>query len=100
MVQVSSGDGKEPKNRARMVMDATAGAIAGCVARFITGPLDVIKIRFQVQLEPISGSSQLSKYKGFGQALTTIAREEGIQVSAQGATTLRLQRPPHDHGPS
>lgn len=78
-----------------MVVDATAGAIAGCVARFITGPLDVIKIRFQVQLEPISGTSQLSKYKGFGQAFTTIAREEGIQGLWRGTVPGLLLTVPY-----
>ncbi|GFR40456.1 hypothetical protein Agub_g1014 [Astrephomene gubernaculifera] len=81
MVQVSSSHGKE-KDKGRMVIDATAGAIAGCIARVITGPLDVIKIRFQVQLEPIVGLSESaslhSKYTGFQQALTTIMREEGL----------------------
>jgi len=78
---------KEVKNRP--ALDATAGALAGCVARFVVGPLDVIKIRFQVQLEPIAraagGVSQLgvaSKYTGLKQALVTIVREEGIQASS------------------
>jgi solute carrier family 25 thiamine pyrophosphate transporter 19 len=69
------------------VTDATAGAIAGCAARFVVGPLDVIKIRFQVQLEPIAKraagldpTSLASKYTGLRQALTTIVKEEGIKV--------------------
>lgn len=105
MVHVANDDNKEGKNTARIVIDATAGAIAGCIARIIIGPLDVIKIRFQVQLEPImvsginniiSGSNssigggssgpgsvaRQSKYTGFGQAFKTIVREEGIQVRA------------------
>ena len=58
----------------------------GALARFVIGPLDVLKIRFQVQLEPIreaaAGSSQrLSKYTGVGQALRLIVKEEGVQVS-------------------
>ena len=32
---------------------AIAGAVSGITARVITTPLDVIKIRFQLQLEPI-----------------------------------------------
>ena len=69
------------------VVDATAGAIAGSAARFAVGPLDVIKIRFQVQLEPIAKraagidpTSLASKYTGLRQALTTIVKEEGIKV--------------------
>eukprot|EP00967_Tisochrysis_lutea_P100955 scaffold151036_cov20-Tisochrysis_lutea.AAC.1 len=64
---------------------AVAGSLSGCVARFIIGPLDVIKIRFQVQLEPIKSAQSAaarhaaSKYTGLGQALVTILKEEGIQ---------------------
>lgn len=62
-----------------------AGALAGAVSRFATGPLDVLKIRFQIQLEPIvsqSSSAYLrsSKYTSMRQALVTIIKEEGIQV--------------------
>lgn len=35
--------------RNRAVLDAASGATAGCVARFVVGPLDVVKIRFQVR---------------------------------------------------
>lgn len=73
------GDDKSPKNFKRIAVDATAGAIAGCIARFVVGPLDVIKIRFQVQLEPLAPKS-VSKYTGFTQALTTIFKEEGVQA--------------------
>lgn len=92
---------KEVKNRA--LLDATAGALAGAMARFVVGPLDVLKIRFQVQLEPIARkqgantTSQLSmgsKYTGMRQALVTIIREEGVQASlhssTQGASKIRL----------
>ena len=75
------------KAKSNPIVDATAGAIAGCAARFAVGPLDVIKIRFQVQLEPIAkraagidATSLASKYTGLRQALTTIVREEGIKV--------------------
>ena len=75
----------EQKQQRRAALDAVAGALAGAVARMVVGPLDVLKIRFQVQLEPIARSqggqaSKASKYTGLKQALVTIAREEGIQV--------------------
>lgn len=64
-----------------------AGAVAGCISRFVVGPLDVLKIRFQVQLEPIAtlpsarGPHAIrSKYTGIGQALVTIFKEEGVKV--------------------
>ena len=69
-------------------LNATAGAIAGAIARLVVNPLDVLKIRFQVQLEPISAvqpsstaASVLSKYTGLRQAFVTIVKEEGIKVA-------------------
>lgn len=32
---------------------AIAGAVSGCLTRAILSPVDVLKIRFQLQLEPI-----------------------------------------------
>ena len=40
---------KRLRVRNRAVLDAVAGAAAGCVARFVVGPLDVLKIRFQAR---------------------------------------------------
>lgn len=60
---------------------ALAGGLAGAVSRLVVGPLDVVKIRMQVQLEPIAHGVN-SKYTGVMQALTTIVREEGVQVRA------------------
>lgn len=61
--------------------DAIAGGVAGAVARLVVGPLDVLKIRFQVQLEPVARGAPASKYTGLAQAVTTIVREEGLAVS-------------------
>ncbi|KAI3864354.1 hypothetical protein MKX03_024195 [Papaver bracteatum] len=69
----------------RALIDAAAGAISGGLSRTVTSPLDVIKIRFQVQLEPTSSWEllrkrvhQSSKYTGMMQATKAILREEGL----------------------
>jgi hypothetical protein len=74
-------------------MDAAAGALAGVVARFVVQPLDVLKIRFQVQVEPIqrgASAAAASKYTGLRQALSAIVREEGIRVRACGPTSSEV----------
>lgn len=68
----------------RALVDAMSGAIAGGISRTVTSPLDVIKIRFQVQLEPTvrllspGGVYGVSKYTGVFQATRDILREEGM----------------------
>lgn len=69
----------------RALIDTTAGLIAGGISRTVTSPLDVIKIRFQVQLEPTTSwalvrrnLSEPSKYTGMFQATRDIFREEGL----------------------
>lgn len=39
---------EEPGQLNRALIDATSGAAAGAISRTVTSPLDVIKIRFQV----------------------------------------------------
>ncbi|KAJ6853752.1 mitochondrial thiamine pyrophosphate carrier 1 isoform X2 [Iris pallida] len=69
----------------RALIDSMAGAISGGISRTVTSPLDVIKIRFQVQLEPTSSWAlahrelyRPSKYTGILQATKDIFREEGF----------------------
>ncbi|GAX72706.1 hypothetical protein CEUSTIGMA_g162.t1 [Chlamydomonas eustigma] len=83
-----------PGRRARMIIDAIAGAISGCISRIAVGPLDVIKIRFQVQLEPLT-ASKASKYTGIRQALTTVFKEEGIQGLWRGTVPGLLMTVPY-----
>lgn len=73
----SSGEDKA----ASQSVHAIAGGLAGAVSRLVVGPLDVVKIRMQVQLEPIARGMN-SKYTGVVQALRTILREEGVSVRA------------------
>src|SRR5947209_8766640 len=50
-----------------------AGALAGVSARFILQPLDLIKVRLQVQ----DGSGH-NEYRGMRHAFTSIVRDEGV----------------------
>ncbi|MBA0738025.1 hypothetical protein Gogos_011440 [Gossypium gossypioides] len=93
---------EEPGQLKRALLDATAGAIAGGISRTVTSPLDVIKIRFQVQLEPtaswalirrdLSGSS---KYSGMFQATKEIFREEGLPGFWRGNVPALLMVMPY-----
>ncbi|XP_063535502.1 mitochondrial thiamine pyrophosphate carrier-like [Cydia strobilella] len=66
---------------------ALAGAGAGAFTRAVAQPLDVLKIRFQLQLEPIK---QGSKYSSVFQALSSIAREEGLSTLWSGHIPAQL----------
>ncbi|CAL5227698.1 g10706 [Coccomyxa viridis] len=99
---VGSANGSKQKCGNRAALDATAGAIAGAVARLVVNPLDVLKIRFQVQLEPISAASAsgsaasaLSKYTGLRQAFVTIIKEEGIKGLWRGTVPGQLLAVPY-----
>ncbi|GJY72538.1 mitochondrial thiamine diphosphate carrier 2-like protein [Tanacetum coccineum] len=90
---------EEPGQVKRAVIDATAGSISGAISRTVTSPLDVIKIRFQVQLEPTTSFALLSKnvygaskYTGMFQATKDIFREEGLsQLSGISAYAYAIE---------
>ncbi|KAI4345432.1 hypothetical protein L6164_012557 [Bauhinia variegata] len=86
----------------RAMIDASAGAISGAISRTVTSPLDVIKIRFQVQLEPTSSWALLrkefsapSKYTGMLQATKDIFREEGVPGFWRGNVPALLMVMPY-----
>uniref|UniRef100_A0A0D6R4U7 Mitochondrial thiamine pyrophosphate carrier 1 n=1 Tax=Araucaria cunninghamii TaxID=56994 RepID=A0A0D6R4U7_ARACU len=91
----------DPRQLRRALVDAMAGAIAGGVSRTVTSPLDVIKIRFQVQLEPTvrllsgSGAYGISKYTGILQATRDILREEGMPGFWRGNVPALLMVMPY-----
>ncbi|CAE1329560.1 SLC25A19 [Acanthosepion pharaonis] len=47
-------------------------------------PLDVIKIRLQLQVEPVSRKSPKSKYFGFSHVFSSMLHEEGIRSLWKG----------------
>ncbi|CAG0919224.1 unnamed protein product [Notodromas monacha] len=62
---------------------ALAGASSGFVTRFLSQPIDVLKIRFQIQSENVSGKRK-PKYRGMVQASRKILREEGFHAFWKG----------------
>ncbi|CAK9314545.1 unnamed protein product [Citrullus colocynthis] len=60
-------------------------AFAACIAELCTIPLDVAKVRLQLQKRAAAadGAGQ-SKYRGFMGTITTIAREEGLPALWKG----------------
>lgn len=74
-------DSKSSKLNSKEV--AIAGALSGCITRACFQPLDVLKIRFQLQIEPISTKS-LSKYRSILHGFYTICREEGVRSLWKG----------------
>lgn len=62
------------------VDDLAAGAVAGAFSRMVIAPLDVLKIRFQVQSE----TQGLYRYHSIGSAFRKILQEEGITAFWKG----------------
>ncbi|XP_037976191.2 mitochondrial thiamine pyrophosphate carrier [Plutella xylostella] len=75
------------ENKISTFQSAFAGGAAGAFTRAVAQPLDVLKIRFQLQLEPIK---QGSKYASIFQALTAIVREEGVTTLWSGHVPAQL----------
>ena len=61
-----------------------AGVGSSCVTRFICHPLDVLKIRFQLQVEPIKRGSANSKYRSIFQTFSVIIKEESLRALWKG----------------
>ncbi|KAF5304038.1 hypothetical protein FQA39_LY01823 [Lamprigera yunnana] len=66
-----------------------AGAMSGFVTRAACQPLDVLKIRFQLQVEPIS-KKYPSKYRSLFQATKLIIKEEGARALWKGHVPAQL----------
>nr|AKN21584.1 slc25a-16 [Schmidtea mediterranea] len=69
---------------------AIAGASGGFVSRAVVQPLDVVKIRFQLQVEPIQTITD-GKYKGIAQAIKCIYKEEGLKAFWKGHLSSQIQ---------
>lgn len=73
------------------LVQAAAGAVAGGCARVAVAPLDVLKIRFQVQVE----CAGARKYTGLVQAARLILAEEGARGLWRGTAPALLLWAPY-----
>ncbi|KAM3864252.1 mitochondrial thiamine pyrophosphate carrier [Diretmus argenteus] len=69
---------------------ALAGSGAGMVTRALISPFDVLKIRFQLQIERVSSRRPEGKYKGLFQASHCILTEEGLPAFWKGHIPAQL----------
>ncbi|XP_062495826.1 mitochondrial thiamine pyrophosphate carrier [Pezoporus occidentalis] len=69
---------------------AAAGSASGFVTRLLISPLDVIKIRFQLQIEQLSSKNPGAKYHSILQAARRIFREEGLVAFWKGHVPAQL----------
>jgi solute carrier family 25 thiamine pyrophosphate transporter 19 len=80
-----SAGGEHLKDEGTKRQVVLAGGIAGLISRFCIAPLDVVKIRLQLQIHSLSDpASHLSVkgpvYKGTLSTMRTIMKQEGITV--------------------
>lgn len=75
------------ESEVKVYQAALAGGAAGAFTRAIAQPLDVLKIRFQLQIEPIGKGS---KYSSVSQAIGSIVKEEGVSTLWSGHIPAQL----------
>ncbi|XP_071450726.1 mitochondrial thiamine pyrophosphate carrier-like [Hetaerina americana] len=79
--------GYDPSSERKLknTQHAVAGAVSGLLTRAICQPFDVLKIRFQLQWEPLSRNSPSpGLYTGVIQATKRICRDEGLKALWKG----------------
>uniref|UniRef100_A0A8D0EE98 Mitochondrial thiamine pyrophosphate carrier n=1 Tax=Salvator merianae TaxID=96440 RepID=A0A8D0EE98_SALMN len=69
---------------------AAAGSASGLVTRAMISPFDVLKIRFQLQIEQISSRNPHAKYHGIWQGVYKILQEEGPRAFWKGHIPAQL----------
>ncbi|XP_072044109.1 mitochondrial thiamine pyrophosphate carrier-like [Amphiura filiformis] len=67
-----------------------AGAVSGAVTRALVQPLDVLKIRFQLQVEPVKRTVTDGKYHSVLQGFKTIYQEEGASALWKGHVPAQI----------
>ncbi|XP_054134614.1 mitochondrial thiamine pyrophosphate carrier [Melozone crissalis] len=83
--------GYDPEGRCVSTAEAAvAGSASGLVTRVLVSPLDVLKIRFQLQIEQLSSRNPTAKYHGMLQAVQRIFREEGLTAFWKGHVPAQI----------
>ncbi|KAH8803080.1 mitochondrial thiamine pyrophosphate carrier 1 [Xylogone sp. PMI_703] len=91
-----SKSGEHLKDEGSKTQVVIAGAVAGLIARFVIAPLDVVKIRLQLQThslsDPLSHTNLRGSpiYKGTLPTLKHILREEGLTGLWKGNVPAEL----------
>ncbi|KAL6818678.1 mitochondrial carrier [Trichoderma sp. SZMC 28013] len=82
------------KDEGSKLQVVSAGAIAGLVSRFIVAPLDVVKIRLQLQpyslSDPLAPLREAPAYRGTVQTIKHILRHEGLTGLWKGNVPAEL----------
>ncbi|KAL7912096.1 mitochondrial carrier [Trichoderma velutinum] len=82
------------KDEGSKLQVVSAGAIAGLVSRFIVAPLDVVKIRLQLQpyslSDPLAPLREAPAYRGTGHTLKHILKHEGLTGLWKGNVPAEL----------
>ncbi|KAL7945910.1 mitochondrial carrier [Trichoderma barbatum] len=82
------------KDEGSKLQVVSAGAIAGLVSRFIVAPLDVVKIRLQLQpyslSDPLAPLREAPAYRGTVRTLKHILRHEGLTGLWKGNVPAEL----------
>lgn len=86
--------GHHLKDEGSRVQVVAAGAIAGLVSRFVVAPLDVVKIRLQLQThslsDPLFALREAPAYRGAIATLKHIVKHEGITALWKGNVPAEL----------
>jgi hypothetical protein len=80
---------RDQEKQPSAAQNAAAGAIAGFTARMAVAPVDLAKIRLQLQQGRVSPTTPL-KYRGMIQTMTTVAKEEGFLALWKGNIPAQL----------